>query len=127
MVTTRPALILFLLIIIAGTGPSELSGQVRYVAEQAAAGEAIYEQSCAVCHLPNLQGSFEAPQLAGPNFRLNWGGSPLNTLRDVLTTMPPQAVNSLSEDEYSSVAAYLLSENGLDPGASPHELTSSHL
>ena len=127
MVATRYALVLFLLVVLNPTLPLELSGQVPYVAEQAEAGEAIYQRSCSVCHLPNLQGSFESPQLAGPNFRLNWGGRPMADLWEVLATMPPQAGASLTEEEYSALAAYLLRENGMEPGVSRLEPASSAL
>ena len=127
MVAIRYALVLSLLIVLVPTVPLELSGQVPYAAEQAEAGEAIYQRSCSVCHLPNLQGSFEAPQLAGPNFRLNWGGRSMDDLWEVLGTMPPQATTSLTEEEYSALAAYLLRENGTGPGTTTLELTSSDL
>ena len=122
MVAIRYALVLSLLIVLVPTVPLELSGQVPYAAEQAEAGEAIYQRSCSVCHLPNLQGSFEAPQLAGPNFRLNWGGRSMDDLWEVLGTMPPQATTSLTEEEYSALAAYLLRENGTGPGTTTLEL-----
>ena len=59
MVALRYALVFSLLIVLVPIVPLELSGQIPYVAEQAEAGEAIYQRSCTVCHLPNLQGSFE--------------------------------------------------------------------
>ena len=34
---------------------------------------AEYASACASCHLSTLQGSFEAPELAGPNFVNRWG------------------------------------------------------
>ncbi len=36
-----------------------------YTAAQAEAGRAVYTRECATCHQANLQGSFEAPPLAG--------------------------------------------------------------
>ena len=32
------------------------------------AGQVAYETACASCHLTLMGGSFEAPELAGPNF-----------------------------------------------------------
>ena len=90
MVTTRYALVLFLLIVSNPTVPLELLGQVPYAAEEAEAGEAIYQRSCSVCHLPNLQGSFEAPQLAGASFQAIWSTRPTNELRTLIqNSMPP--------------------------------------
>ena len=124
MVAIRYALILSLLIVLCPAVASELLGQVFYTAEQAEAGEAIYQRSCSGCHLPNLRGSFEAPQLAGPNFRLNWGGRSVADLREALGTMPPQTTTPLTDGQYAALAAYLLRENGMEAGASPLELTS---
>ena len=56
--------------------PSAVSAQLfsaDYTAAEAEAGRAIYEQACATCHMSNLTGSFEAPELAGPTFRGAWG------------------------------------------------------
>ena len=39
-----------------------------WTADQAAAGRAAYLGNCASCHLPNLSGRNEAPQLSGGNF-----------------------------------------------------------
>ena len=102
-----------------------LSGQIGFTAEQAETGEAVYDQFCATCHLLNLRGSFEAPQLAGPNFRLNWGSRSVTDLREALGRMPPQAASPLTEDQYSALAAYLLRENGTAPGPSGLDFASS--
>jgi mono/diheme cytochrome c family protein len=47
--------------------------QAVFNAAQASAGQATYAANCASCHLPDLAGQNEAPQLAGPNFRSTWG------------------------------------------------------
>jgi len=88
--------------------------QARYHEDQARAGAEIYRGACAVCHLPNLQGSFEAPQLAGANFRNQWGERPVADLLDYTRrTMPPPAPGSLRDEEYAAIVAYLLRENGI--------------
>ena len=43
-----------------------------FTADQAAAGRAAYQANCASCHLPDLAGRNEAPQLAGNNFMNTW-------------------------------------------------------
>ena len=49
-----------------------------YTQNQAAAGRAIYETSCASCHSADLSGR-EGPQLAGANFLTQWvAGQPAN-------------------------------------------------
>ena len=53
-----------------------------YTEDQARAGQLVYESVCASCHMANLQGDFEAPELAGPNLLNSWGGREVNELFD---------------------------------------------
>ena len=88
-----------------------------YVAPQAEVGAEVYERACAGCHLPNLQGSFEAPPLSGPNFRIRWTDLPVTELMRVTRErMPPQDPGSLDEEDYAAVVAYLLRESGVPAG-----------
>ena len=83
-----------------------------FTAAQAEAGRAVYEQACATCHTSNLTGAFEAPELAGPNFRRTWSERPIETLLDLVeSTMPPGAAGSLDAATYASVVAYILQAN----------------
>ena len=64
---------------ILAAGAALLLGQQRpasgpFTADQAAQGGASYQANCAVCHLANLAGRNEAPQLAGSSFMNVWGG-----------------------------------------------------
>jgi len=91
--------------------------QASYTAEQAEIGAAIYQAECAACHLATLVGAGTAPQLAGVNFRNSWGNRPVvQVLAYIRSTMPPGAEGSLNNDEYAAVVAYLMSENGVEPG-----------
>ena len=103
--------------------PTAAAGQlasVAYTAAEADAGRAIYEQMCATCHLSNLGGSFEAPELAGPTFRGAWDERPVEELIELVqVTMPPGAGGSLAPDEYASVVAYIVRQNGVAPGTTP--------
>ena len=93
-------------------------GQDSYTSAQADVGARIYAEQCLVCHLDDLQGSFEAPELAGPNFRSTWRARPVTDLLNlVASTMPPQAVGSLTSDGVADVVAYLLQANGVQPRA----------
>ena len=87
--------------------------QAPYTEAQAVAGALVYERSCAACHLPGLQGSSEAPELAGPNFRNQWGNRPVGDLLEyVRQAMPPADPRSHSDEEYAAVVAYLIRANG---------------
>ena len=89
-------------------GPLSLSEEVH------TAGQVAYERACAGCHLVNLLGSFEAPELAGPNFRAVWTERTLSEFRATVRTMPPTAPNSLRGAEYDAITVYLLAANGLE-------------
>jgi alcohol dehydrogenase (cytochrome c) len=91
-----------------------------YTAAQAQAGRTAYDRSCATCHLDTLQGSFEAPPLAGTNFMTVWGARTTRDLFDVMrASMPPGAAGSLGDDTYVNIVAFLLQANGIAPGAQP--------
>ncbi len=96
-----------------------LAQQVSYTKQQAETGRAAYEQNCATCHLSNLGGSFEAPQLAGPNFMNTWQVRPTRALFErIQSTMPPPG-GSLSELTYTNIVAYILQVNDVAPGIRP--------
>ncbi len=114
-----PAMAGLLAATLALAGP--LAGQeaVRLVPEQVESGRGVYERSCAECHRADLSGDFEAPELAGRNFRAAWRGAPLGELLAVVRDMPPEEPGTLSEAQYLAVTAFLLSANGAaaDQGA----------
>ena len=88
-----------------------------YTADQAQAGRAVYEQDCAQCHQADLQGSFEAPQLAGESFLRFWGDlSPRDLFDRIRSSMPPDRPGALGEEAYLGVVAFLLQANGAPPG-----------
>ena len=88
-----------------------------FTAVQAESGRAIYERECAVCHQSNLQGTFEAPQLAGESFLLFWGNlSPGDLFVRISGSMPPGQAGSLTDEAYLDVVAYLLQANGAPAG-----------
>jgi len=93
--------------------PGWVTAQVEFTAEQAAAGQRVYEASCAECHLSSLRGSFEAPELAGSGFRSAWGDQPIADLLEYTRmTMPDGAPESLTDEQYTAVVAYLVQANG---------------
>ena len=98
---------------------------VGYGVEQANAGQLAYDRACAACHMTNLQGSFEAPELAGPNFLNTWGGAPVSELLQFMQASMPPSGPQLSEDDYTNVIAYLLQQNGFTPGGTALVATAS--
>jgi alcohol dehydrogenase (cytochrome c) len=90
-----------------------------FTTEQATAGRAVYQANCASCHLPDLAGRNEAPQLAGGNFMNTWR---TRTTRDLFeftqSTMPPTGAN-LGAEQYLAVTAFILQANGGQAGSQP--------
>ena len=114
----RPA-VLGVVLLLAWAGGARAQDGPEYAPEQADAGRAAYESACAACHTSTLQGSFEAPELAGPNFLNRWGGRPVSELIDyVRATMPPDGTRP-SEAGYVNIIAYILQRNGVAAGERP--------
>lgn len=100
--------------------------QASYAETQAAAGEQVYLNSCASCHLASLQGAGEAAALRGADFLNVWGPQPVNELVAlVAASMPPTAPGSLAREDYVSVVAYLLSQNGVEASEAPLAFASA--
>jgi len=119
----RPPLVPAALAIAAAMGIALLAGQPAqtgvFTAQQAAAGRAAYQTTCAACHMPDLGGRNEAPQLAGGNFMSAWR---TRSTRDLLeftqSTMPPSG-ESLPVETYLNIISYILQSNGAAAGAQP--------
>ena len=115
-------------VLLSGAAPSGAAAQSAegvYAAAQAAAGRAVYEQKCARCHQSNLQGSFEAPQLAGESFLRFWGDlSPRDLYDRISSSMPPDE-DALADEAYVDVVAYLLQANGAPAGDAPLMATTA--
>jgi mono/diheme cytochrome c family protein len=85
-------------------------------ASQAASGTSVYAASCASCHMADLAGRNEAPQLAGNNFMSVWRSRSTKDLFEFIqSTMPPTGEN-LSAAQYLAVTAYILQANGAPAG-----------
>jgi cytochrome c len=99
-------------------------------AEQVVAGERLFADTCAACHGDSGQGKGDAPALVGlargalprePPVERKLRRLPFDTLGDVaefvMRTMPLNAPGRLSDEQYYSVLAFDLEENGIDLGA----------
>ena len=105
-----------------------MSGQQAtavFTAEQAATGRQVYAASCAGCHLADLGGRNEAPQLAGNNFMNTWRSRSAEDLFEYIqSTMPPTGA-SLGESQYLAVTTYILQANGAQAGSQAFNGSSS--
>lgn len=83
-------------------------------ASQQDRGEDVYFASCSMCHNDDLSGGamHAAPPLAGDAFKARWNG---RTAADLLTltrsTMPEGQPQSLGEQAYLDVVAFILKSN----------------
>ena len=88
----RPPLVFVAPAFAAAMGIALLAGQPAqtavFTAQQAAAGRAAYQTTCAACHMPDLGGRNEAPQLAGGNFMIAWGSRTTGFLKTAVSAVP---------------------------------------
>ncbi len=102
-------------VLFAQSGSSTRNGV--YTNDQAAQGQAIYTQQCAMCHGPSLAGSGQTPALAGPVFLKNWIGQTVGDLSSKLqATMPATSPGSLKPDQVSELVAFILKSNHYPAG-----------
>src|SRR5262245_12414520 len=97
--------------------PSQQGG--IYTNAQAARGQAVYDNKCASCHGPRLEGG-SASALSGDKFADRWarGDKTVDDLYYITRTqMPFGAGNTLSRQQYIDTVAYLLKVNGYKAGA----------
>jgi PQQ-dependent dehydrogenase (s-GDH family) len=99
-----------------GTAAVAADDLPSFTSAQVDAGKTAYNASCSVCHGDTLINNTYGPPLAGPFFQENWNGQPVADLVAKVHTMPPSAPDSLPDDVYAAVAAYILSVNGLPGG-----------
>ena len=106
------------------TGVQTQTAAAVFTAAQANAGQASYQANCASCHLADLAGQNEAPQLAGANFRSTWGKRATRELVEYMAATMPPGRPSLAADDYVNIAAFILRSNGAAAG--PQALTASN-
>jgi mono/diheme cytochrome c family protein len=90
-----------------------------YTAAQAGAGDKVYSGKCALCHGANLEGG-AGPPLSGQNMT-TLGTKTHLTVGDlfgyITSNMPMNAPASLTHDQYVSVLAFILKQNGYPAGS----------
>jgi mono/diheme cytochrome c family protein len=89
-----------------------------FSAAQAQRGNDAYQASCSGCHGSDLHATNpEAVDLIGPAIRNKWNGKTLQdrfeTIRD---TMPPGNANTLGDNTYMDILAFILQSNEFPAG-----------
>ena len=97
--------------------PSKVSGW--YSVEQAAAGKALFADSCSGCHGAKLEGGF-GPALSGVTWKQRFGGAKLLTVwGEIKGPMAEYASKTFTTQQSLDILAYLLQQNGLAAGTRP--------
>ena len=105
------------------SGPMASVWDGVFAEAQATRGEAVYSGACGLCHGRRLNGAPDdpdmrsTPPLARARFLRIWEGRSLATLFEYTrATMPENNPNSLTEQEYVDVIAYMLTVGGMPAG-----------
>jgi cytochrome c len=110
------------IVLVAALGSAVAQGQKTtwdkvYTAEQAARGEKLYADNCAMCHGESLGGVEMAPPLAGDVFNSNWEGVALSDLFERMrTSMPQNKPGSLSRAQNADILAHMLKVGNFPAG-----------
>ncbi|CAO4170657.1 Cytochrome c [Methylorubrum populi] len=90
-----------------------------FTERQAERGQAIYNDHCAECHRPDLTGALGSSLIDGA-FKRSWAGKPVSDLRTwIKANMPPNAPDTLPDDQLDPIVALILMKNGVAPGQTP--------
>jgi mono/diheme cytochrome c family protein len=89
-----------------------------FTEEQADRGKTAYNRNCQDCHGHNLNdGEFGGAPLNGGYFNRHWGSGSVAALYSFMRTkMPPDRPGKLNPQTYADLTAFLLSQNGYQPG-----------
>jgi S-disulfanyl-L-cysteine oxidoreductase SoxD len=96
-----------------------------YTDEQSKRGRSQFNDQCASCHGPEMNGGEMAPPLAGSAFLSNWDGETAGGLEErIRISMPQGAEGTLSRQTVVDIIASMLAANDIPPGTTelPKEL-----
>jgi mono/diheme cytochrome c family protein len=78
-------------------------------------GHVAYNSHCAECHRPDLTGAL-GPALTGKAFMEKWGQKVGDLKAYIHSSMPLNAPDSLTAEQYTAIIDYILAKNGLQDG-----------
>jgi ankyrin repeat protein len=103
----------------AAPAPTRSNWDGIFSEDQARRGQQVYARACAVCHLDTLRGDSVSPPLVGPAFFARYPDMTLlEMVSAIRSSMPQNAPDSLGDQAYVDLAAYLLEMNGSHAGDS---------
>ena len=90
---------------------------LSYTLDQADRGRLAYLENCSACHGENMDDGEFAMPLKGLNFRQQWRAKSMEELFSLTSaTMPQDRPGRLTDETYADILAYVLQENGSEPG-----------
>ena len=107
-----------------GVGMVSIAGIARadsgpYTDAQAEDGHVKFNNNCAQCHGPKLDGAL-GPNLHDAKFQAIFAGKPVKDLRDfVYENMPQNAPKSLNDGELYPILAWIMKKNNVPAGDQP--------
>ncbi len=88
-----------------------------YTQAQSDRGRALYGMQCSSCHGTTLEGTGQAPPLAGADFKGDWNGQTADDLFEKMqTSMPADQPGKLTRAQNADILAFLLNSNGFPAG-----------
>jgi cytochrome c len=93
-----------------------------YTAAQNKRGEEVHSAACAMCHGPRLNGAGQpemppSPAIAGTTLLRKWSGQTVAALFVVVRhTMPPDAPNTLTDQQSIDAIAHMFAVSGMPVG-----------
>jgi mono/diheme cytochrome c family protein len=91
-----------------------------FTADQAARGEDLYAEHCAICHGPSMRGGVHEPGLTNLGFFRHWEGQSMTAFYNyVKSTMPIGNPGRLRNSEYLAIMAYWLDYHEYPAGETP--------
>ena len=107
-----------------GVGMCSAAGSARadagpYTEAQAEDGHTKFNNNCAQCHGPKLDGAL-GPNLHDAKFQEVFAGKSVSQLRDfVYENMPQNAPKSLKDEELYPILAWIMKKNNVPAGDKP--------
>ncbi len=90
-----------------------------YTDAQAEDGHVKFNNNCAQCHGPKLDGAL-GPNLHDAKFQAIFAGKPVSDLRDfVYQNMPQNAPKSLTDENLYPILAWIMKKNNVPAGDKP--------
>ena len=101
---------------LAGIEAQSAATAISFTSVQADQGQSVYVEQCASCHGQYLDDGQFGPPLKGVDFRARWSRPADALFTTMSASMPPARPGTLGDTSYARLLAFILQENGSQPG-----------